>query len=389
MCPVHCSATSIVGRCSSNTLCTKGTTEQAISFGVAVINWNSKTTKWEPCDNMYQYMLQYVSCSHEFSWIMHVLCLCVRMGMCGSHSFWRDFSISNGEFRDSSQVGMLELLGRYTLGAYLFNRATFVFLRDYGRPFRWSKECQIQDVILMRVEAAQIWRCDNAMPEIDWSYKRTKHCMYDVKRHDTGVQLFGVTVFPSLISFAQIFTGKAGQTAHGMWRVCSTRWGEHLVQLERKRNRYNINRSQIGPLMRCNSIGMSRQWSQFATGEMGLTLGYLCFLLVIMYVTNLFTGFVCHTTAGGLARNAMLFVKKAQSPSFKKFSKAWNAQSGDKQNQKRVSTETGWRCLNVYDWSPCSLLHALHRDRLVAGWLNKWQLQRNGLETFTNENWIE
>jgi len=110
------------------------------------------------------------------------------------------------------KVGMLERLGRYTLGAYLFNRVTFVFLRDYG------------------------------------------------------VQLFGVTVFPSLISFAQIFTGKAG--------------------------------------------------------EMGLTLGYLCFLLVIMYVTNLFTGFVCHATAGGLARNAMLFVKKAQSPSFNKFSKA-------------------------------------------------------------------
>ena len=350
-----------------------------------------------------QYVSIYVAICFMLSWIL-VTYACALFVVCKNGHVWITFvltRLSNFErieFRDSSQVGMLELLGRYTLGAYLFNRATFVFLRDYGRPFRWSKECQIQDVILMRVEAAQIWRCDNAMPEIDWSNKRTKHYMYDVKRHDTGVQLFGVTVFPSLISFAQIFTGKAGQTAHGMWRVCSTRWGKHLVQLERKRNRYNINRSQIWALMRCNSIGMSRQWSQSVTGEMGLTLGYLCFLLVIMYVTNLFTGFVCHTTAGGLARNAMLFVKKAQSPSFKKFSKAWNAQSGDKiQNVcRRKQVDDGWMFMNIehlsmninYDWSPCSLLHALHRDRF-AGWLNKWQLQRNGLKTFTNENWIE
>lgn len=84
---------------------------------------------------------------------------------------------------------------------------------------------------------------------------------------------------------------------------------------------------------------------------MGLTLGYLCFLLVIMYVTNLFTGFVCHATAGGLARNAMLFVKKAQSPSFNKFSKAWNAQSRDKKKcVSATQVDDGWMCMHTYIW---------------------------------------
>eukprot|EP00438_Fugacium_kawagutii_P024624 Skav216581 [mRNA] locus=scaffold22:30735:38835:+ [translate_table: standard] len=64
-------------------------------------------------------------------------------------------------------VRVFEILGRYALGAYLFNRVTFVFLRDYG------------------------------------------------------ILLFGVMVFPSLTSFAQAFIGEAGkffrdsETTHG------------------------------------------------------------------------------------------------------------------------------------------------------------------------------
>lgn len=102
------------------------------------------------------------------------------------------------------KVSLFEILGRYTLGAYLFNRVTFAFLRDHG------------------------------------------------------IRLFGVRVFPSLTSLSQAFTGQEG--------------------------------------------------------EMGLTVGYLLFLLLIMYMTNLCTGYFVHSVAGGLLTNSISLLKRAISP---------------------------------------------------------------------------
>lgn len=134
---------------------------------------------------------------------------------------------------------------------------------------------------------------------------------------------------------------------------------------------------------------------------MGLTLGYLCFLLVIMYVTNLFTGFVCHATAGGLARNAMLFVKKAQSPSFNKFSKAWNAQSRDKKKcVSATQVDDGWMCMHTYIWLISALatrwppnMSMLSFARLASRPSSCWMTQQvtaatECLKTFSNENKI-
>ncbi|CAK9028703.1 Oxalate--CoA ligase (Oxalyl-CoA synthetase) (Peroxisomal-coenzyme A synthetase) [Durusdinium trenchii] len=92
------------------------------------------------------------------------------------------------------KVAFLEPLGRCSLGAYLFNRATFVFLRDYG------------------------------------------------------VVIGGMTFLPSLTTFAKAFTGKSG--------------------------------------------------------AMGLTVGYLMFLLCACYATNLITGILCNSFASGAWRNA-------------------------------------------------------------------------------------
>lgn len=47
---------------------------------------------------------------------------------------------------------------------------------------------------------------------------------------------------------------------------------------------------------------------------MGLTVGYLLFLLLIMYMTNLCTGYFVHSVAGGLLTNSISLLKRAISP---------------------------------------------------------------------------